>query len=60
MVLVWVGIAIGVLLTIILIIKLVKTHPHDAVKNEDKCERCGSKIIGVKCPKCNKVKKFDV
>lgn len=60
MVLVWLGIAVGVLITIILIIKLVKTQPHQALKSEDRCERCGTKMVGIKCPKCNKVKKFGV
>jgi len=52
MVLIWIGLAIGVLLAIVLIVKVSKTNPHDIVGIEMHCAKCGIKIDGSKCPKC--------
>jgi len=54
MVLVWIGIAVGVLLVIILIIKAIKTHSQDVVGIDMFCKKCGIKTNGLKCPKCEK------
>lgn len=54
MVLVWIGIAVGVLLVIILIIKAIKTHSQDVVGIDMFCRKCGIKTNGLKCPKCEK------
>jgi predicted Zn-ribbon and HTH transcriptional regulator len=51
-VLIWIGIAIGVLLAIILIVKVSKTNPHDVVGIEMRCEKCGLKTDGLACPRC--------
>ena len=57
MVIVLVGIAIGVLITIMLIIKAVKTPPHDVVGVDMHCRKCGLKINGLTCQKCEKTTK---
>ena len=54
MVLVWIGIAIGVLLVIILIVKASKTSSRDVVGVDIHCRKCGTKINGLKCPRCEK------
>jgi len=53
MVLVWIGVAAGALAALFLIIKLIKTHPHDAISFEQRCKKCGSKTNGLKCPRCD-------
>lgn len=60
MVLVWIGIAVGVLIVIALIVKLMKTPPHAAVSLEQRCEKCGLKTNGLKCPRCNRKPSFGV
>ena len=52
MVLLWIGIAIGVLIAIILIVKAIKTPSMDVVKMDMHCKKCGLKINGLKCPRC--------
>jgi rubrerythrin len=52
MVLLWIGIAIGVLIATILIVKAVKTPSRDVVGVQLQCNKCGSKTNGMKCPKC--------
>jgi len=54
MVLAYIGIAIGVLLVIILIIKVAKTNPREVARINSICKRCGIKTNGLKCPKCEK------
>ncbi len=54
MVLVWIGIAIGILLIIILIVKAVKTPSRDVVGIDIHCRKCGIKTNGLKCPRCEK------
>ena len=54
MVLLWIGIAAGILLLIILIIKAVKTHSRDVVGIDMFCRKCGIKTNGLKCPRCEK------
>ncbi len=54
MVLVWIGIAVGVLLVIILILKAAKTSSRDVVGIDMFCRKCGIKTNGLKCPKCEK------
>ena len=61
MVLLWIGIAIGVLIAIILIVKAIKTPPMDVVKMDTYCKKCGFKTNGLKCPRCENAKSsFDV
>ena len=52
MVLLWIGIAVGVIITTILIVKAVKTPSRDVMGFELQCKKCGSKTNGLKCPKC--------
>ena len=52
MVLLWIGIAIGVLIATILIVKAVKTPSRDVMGVQLLCNKCGSKTNGMKCPKC--------
>ncbi|MFQ5781794.1 MAG: hypothetical protein ACE5GR_01905 [Nitrosopumilus sp.] len=54
MVIVWIGIAIGVLITVILIIKLSKTNPREVVGIDMYCKKCGLETRGLKCPRCEK------
>jgi len=54
MVLVWIGIAVGVLIIIILIIKAVKTSSREVVGIDMFCRKCGIKTNGLKCPRCEK------
>ena len=60
MVLIWIGIGLGVLIALILMIKLLKTPPHEAVSIETHCKICGDKLNGLKCPKCSKKNNFGV
>jgi len=52
MVLVWIAIAIGVLLSIILIIKVSKTNPREIAGIDMHCTKCGLKTKGARCPRC--------
>ena len=52
MVLIWIGIAIGVLLAIVLIIKVSKTNSHEIAGVDMHCVKCGLKTNGAKCPRC--------
>ena len=60
MVLVWIGIGIGVLIIIALIVKLLRTPSHSAVKFEQRCQKCGQITNGLKCPKCDRKPSFGV
>ena len=61
MVLLWIGIAIGVVIAIVLIAKAIRTPPMDVVKVEMQCKKCGFKTNGLKCPRCeNKDSSFGV
>ncbi|MFQ5475573.1 MAG: hypothetical protein ACE5DT_00910 [Nitrosopumilus sp.] len=57
MVLVWIGIAIGILLVVILIIKITKTNPREVAGMDMHCRKCGLETRGLKCPKCEKESK---
>ena len=52
MVLLWIGIAVGVIIAIILIAKAIRTSPMEVVKMEMYCKKCGFKTNGLKCPRC--------
>ena len=54
MVLAWIGIAVGVLIVLILIVKILKTPSYEAVSLEQRCKSCGYKITGIQCPICGK------
>jgi C4-type Zn-finger protein len=54
LVLVWIGIAVGVLIVAILIVKIIKTPFHETVSLSVNCKKCGYKTNGLKCPKCDK------
>ena len=54
MVLAYIGIAIGVLLVIILIVKVAKTNPREVAGIDTHCKKSGIKINGSSCPKCEK------
>ena len=61
MALLWIGLAVGILLLIILIVKLSKTHPREVAGIEVYCRKCGLETRGLKCPKCeNKSQTFGV
>ncbi|MCH7969026.1 MAG: hypothetical protein IH841_07280 [Thaumarchaeota archaeon] len=54
MVLVWIGIAVGILIAIILIVKIAKTPSHEAISLGLYCKICGIKTNGLKCLRCEK------
>ena len=60
MVLLWIGIAVGVLILIILIVKAIKTPPQEVLRSNMYCKICGFKTNGLKCPRCEKRTKFGV
>ena len=61
MVLVLIGIAIGILIVAILIIKATKTPSRDIVGMDITCKKCGTRTNGLACLKCkNKFQSFGV
>lgn len=52
MVFVWIGLGVGVLVAVILIRKILKTSPRDALKFSPYCKKCGYRTNGLKCPRC--------
>jgi len=54
MVLVLIGIAIGILIVVILIVKAVKTPSQEVIGVDMHCRKCGIKTNGLKCPRCEK------
>jgi len=54
MVLIWIGIAVGILITIILIVKIARTPSHEAVSLAIYCKVCGVRTNGLKCISCEK------
>ena len=56
MVLVLIGIAVGILIVAILIIKATKTPARDILGMNLNCVTCGTKISNSKCPKCEKTR----
>lgn len=54
MVLVWIGIAIGIIIVIALIIKTSKINSKAVLGVSLRCKRCGSETNGLKCVKCDK------
>ena len=53
MVLILIGIAIGILIVAILIIKATKTPSRQIVGINIHCKKCGIRTNGLACPKCN-------
>ena len=61
MVLILIGIAIGILIVAILIIKAIKTPSRDIVGIDIHCKKCGIRTNGLACSKCdNKFQSFGV
>jgi len=58
LVLVLIGIAVGILIAIILIVKVVKTPSYEAVTMNTNCKKCGYKTNGLRCPRCEKNTSF--
>jgi len=54
MALAWIGIVIGILLVIVLIVKLSKTHPREVAGIDMHCKKCGIETRGLRCPKCER------
>lgn len=54
MVLALIGIAIGVLLVVVLIIKISKTSPREVAGIDMYCRKCGLETKGLNCPRCEK------
>jgi hypothetical protein len=54
MVLAYIGIAIGVLLVVILIVKVARTNPREVAGVDTHCKKCGIETNGITCPKCEK------
>ena len=60
MVLLWIGIGIGILIALILIVKLRKTPPHEALSVGSHCKICGDRLNGLKCTRCSKRDSFGI
>jgi len=56
MVLLWIGIALGALITIALIYKIFKSSKASYISL--KCTKCGFKTNGLKCPICESEKRI--
>jgi rubrerythrin len=56
MVLIWIGIALGVLITSALIFKIMKTSKNNYISLM--CKKCGFKTNGLKCPICENEKRI--
>ena len=54
MVLAYIGIAIGVLLVVILIVKISRTNPREVAGVDTRCKKCGAETGGMRCKKCEK------
>jgi len=54
MVLAYIGMAIGVLIVVILIVKITRTSPREVVGIDVYCKKCGLETKGLNCPKCEK------
>ena len=54
MALAYIGIAIGVLIIAILIVKIVRTSPREVAGIDEYCKKCGLETKGLNCPKCEK------
>ncbi|NNL59213.1 MAG: hypothetical protein HKP31_07130 [Nitrosopumilus sp.] len=54
MVLLWIGIAVGILIVAILIVKAKKTGAREVVGIDSFCKKCGTETRGLRCPKCEK------
>ena len=59
MVLAWIGIAVGILIAVILIVKIVKTPSYESISLNPNCKKCGFKTNGLKCPRCEKTSFYD-
>jgi hypothetical protein len=57
MALAYIGIAIGVLIVLILIVKISRTSPREVAGIDVYCKRCGLETKGLNCPKCKKKSK---
>ena len=60
MVFLLIGIAIGILLFVVLILKAIKTPSREILGADIHCGRCGYKTNGSKCPRCDKPTQFGV
>lgn len=57
MVLAYIGIALGVLIVVILIVKISRTSPREVAGIDVFCKKCGLETKGMDCPKCEKKSK---
>lgn len=57
MALAYIGIAIGVLIVLILIVKISRTSPQEVAGIDGYCKKCGLETRGLNCPKCEKKSK---
>jgi len=60
MVLAFIAVAIGILIVVVLIYKVIKTPSHEAISLDVYCKKCGFKTNGLKCPKCEQRNSFGV
>jgi hypothetical protein len=51
MALAYIGIAIGVLIVIILIVKIARTSPREVAGIDVYCKKCGLETRGLDCPR---------
>jgi rubrerythrin len=56
MVLIWIGVALGVLILSGLIYKVIKSSKNNYISL--RCKKCGFKTNGLKCPLCESEKRI--
>jgi len=52
MVLVYIAIAVGVLIFVALVVKILKSSSNAVVSLNAYCKKCGFQTNGLECPKC--------
>lgn len=52
MVFLWIGIAVGIVLVIILVVKASKTSSTAIIGKNIRCKKCGFETNGMSCPRC--------
>ena len=58
MALIWIAMAAGLLLAILLIVRILRTHPSEAVGRSLRCATCGARVSGRTCPRCDRGSSF--
>ena len=52
MVLIWIGIAVGILIGVVLLRKIIKSGKYERFSINANCKRCGYPTNGMSCQRC--------